>query len=90
MPMAHLTTIDNSRQAAYGYDQRVEAFGSLGMAASDNNTHRFNSVVATDQGYRQPPLEHFFLEALCAELPGPVGVLCRHGRARRTEPGLGC
>ncbi len=56
-----LTTIDNSRQAAYGYDQRVEAFGSLGMAASDN-THRFNSVVATDQGYRQPPLEHFFLE----------------------------
>jgi len=55
------TTIDNSRQAAYGYDQRVEAFGSLGMAASDN-THRFNSVLATDQGYRQPPLENFFLE----------------------------
>jgi myo-inositol 2-dehydrogenase/D-chiro-inositol 1-dehydrogenase len=31
-----LTTIDNSRQAVYGYDQRVEAFGSGGMAASDN------------------------------------------------------
>jgi len=56
-----LTTIDNSRQAAYGYDQRVEAFGSLGMAASDN-THRFNSVLATGQGFRQPPLENFFLE----------------------------
>jgi myo-inositol 2-dehydrogenase/D-chiro-inositol 1-dehydrogenase len=31
-----LTTIDNSRRAVYGYDQRVEAFGSAGMAASDN------------------------------------------------------
>ena len=28
-----ITTIDNSRQAVYGYDQRVEAFGSRGMAA---------------------------------------------------------
>lgn len=56
-----LTTIDNSRRAAYGYDQRVEAFGSNGKAASDN-THQFNSVLATDQGYRRPPLENFFLE----------------------------
>ena len=29
-----ITTIDNSRQAVYGYDQRVEAFGSEGMAAA--------------------------------------------------------
>ena len=56
-----LTTIDNSRRAAYGYDQRVEAFGSNGKAASDN-AHRFNSVLATEHGYRRPPLENFFLE----------------------------
>lgn len=56
-----LTTIDNSREAAYGYDQRVEAFGSKGMAASDN-VHQFNSVLATDHGYARPPLENFFLE----------------------------
>ena len=31
-----ITTIDNSRQAVYGYDQRVEVFGSGGMAMSDN------------------------------------------------------
>src|SRR5439155_6406063 len=31
-----MTVIDNSRQAVYGYDQRVEAFGSLGLAASGN------------------------------------------------------
>jgi len=31
-----ITTIDNSRRAVYGFDQRVEAFGSGGMAVSDN------------------------------------------------------
>ncbi len=35
--------IENCRQAAYGYDQRLELFGSKGMAQADNNfkdTHR--------------------------------------------------
>ena len=31
-----LTVIDNSRQATYGYDQRVEVLGGKGLAASDN------------------------------------------------------
>jgi len=31
-----LTTIDGSRRAVYGYDQRVEVFGSAGLAASEN------------------------------------------------------
>lgn len=56
-----LTTIDNSRKAVYGYDQRVEVFGSGGMAQSDN-FHQFNSRIATDSGFRRPPLEDFFLE----------------------------
>lgn len=56
-----ITTIDNSRQAVYGYDQRVEAFGSAGMAQSDNY-HQFNARIAGTQGERRPPLEHFFLE----------------------------
>ncbi len=30
--------IDNSRKAVYGYDQRVEVFGSEGMVAVANNT----------------------------------------------------
>jgi myo-inositol 2-dehydrogenase/D-chiro-inositol 1-dehydrogenase len=31
-------TIDNSRQAVYGYDQRVEVFGSGGMVRAENET----------------------------------------------------
>jgi len=33
-----LGMIDNSRKAAYGYDQRVEVFGSKGSAACSNDT----------------------------------------------------
>lgn len=60
-----ITTIDNSRKATYGYDQRVEAFGSNGMASSSNH-HEFSAVLATDQGFRQPPLQNFFLERYTA------------------------
>jgi myo-inositol 2-dehydrogenase/D-chiro-inositol 1-dehydrogenase len=60
-----LTTIDISRRAVYGYDQRVEAFGSGGMAQSTNH-HDANALVATAGGYRQPPLQNFFLERYTA------------------------
>lgn len=56
-----LTVIDNSRRSAYGYDQRVEAFGAKGMAASDNpivNT----GMTRTADGSRGAVLPHFFLE----------------------------
>jgi myo-inositol 2-dehydrogenase/D-chiro-inositol 1-dehydrogenase len=56
-----LTTIDNSRQAVYGYDQRVEVFGSRGMAASENPlTH--TAVVRTEAGTRSATLPYFYLE----------------------------
>jgi myo-inositol 2-dehydrogenase/D-chiro-inositol 1-dehydrogenase len=56
-----LTTIDNSRRAAYGYDQRVEVFGSAGVAASENPPAHTGSVL-TAEGSSGPPLHHFFLE----------------------------
>lgn len=59
------TLIDNSRQSAYGFDQRVEAFGSLGMAASENPPAHTGVVRAAD-GTRGEPLPHFFLERYLA------------------------
>jgi myo-inositol 2-dehydrogenase/D-chiro-inositol 1-dehydrogenase len=56
-----LTSIDNSRQAVYGYDQRVEAFGSAGMASSENPLAHAG-VVRTADGARSATLPHFFLE----------------------------
>jgi myo-inositol 2-dehydrogenase/D-chiro-inositol 1-dehydrogenase len=56
-----LTVIDNSRHAAYGYDQRVEAFGSEGMAAS-HNPLAHTGTKSTASGTMTPPLPHFFVE----------------------------
>jgi myo-inositol 2-dehydrogenase/D-chiro-inositol 1-dehydrogenase len=56
-----ITAIDNSRRAVYGYDQRVEVFGSRGMAASENPL-RHNGIARTADGTHTQPLPHFFLE----------------------------
>ena len=54
-------TIDNSRRAVYGYDQRVEVFGSLGVARADNELpHR--ASLADGQGVHEALPLHFFLE----------------------------
>lgn len=56
-----VTTIDNCRQAAYGYDQRVEAFGSAGVATSENHADH-HAVVRTAAGSYGATVPHFFLE----------------------------
>jgi myo-inositol 2-dehydrogenase/D-chiro-inositol 1-dehydrogenase len=56
-----ITTIDNSRQAVYGYDQRVEAFGSAGLAASENAvTH--TGIRRTAAGSIGSTIPYFFLD----------------------------
>ena len=56
-----LGIIDNSRKAVYGYDQRVEVFGSSGCVTVKNEAPN-NAELATDQGvYSEKPLL-FFLE----------------------------
>ncbi len=54
-------TIDNSRKAVYGYDQRVEVFGSGGMVATGNNTLDSN-VYSNAEGVQSALPLHFFLE----------------------------
>lgn len=56
-----ITTIDNSRQAVYGYDQRVEAFGSGGMAASENPLAH-TGIRRTAAGTTSPTIPYFFLD----------------------------
>lgn len=53
--------IDNSRQAVYGYDQRIELFGSEGMAKAGNvidSTTQYTSANAVSSG---TPM-YFFLQ----------------------------
>jgi myo-inositol 2-dehydrogenase/D-chiro-inositol 1-dehydrogenase len=66
--------ITNSREAAYGYDQRVEAFGSKGMAVSENR--RPHHMVQSGKGYtdRAAPLLHFFIERYREAFDAEIGA----------------
>jgi myo-inositol 2-dehydrogenase/D-chiro-inositol 1-dehydrogenase len=54
-------TIDNCRKAVYGYDQRVEVFGSEGMVQAHNNTTD-NDVYFNADGVQSARPLYFFLE----------------------------
>jgi myo-inositol 2-dehydrogenase/D-chiro-inositol 1-dehydrogenase len=79
--------IDNSRQAVYGYDQRVEVFGSKG-SASTGNWYPNATIISDAQNVRRDlPLNFFmdrytesyvaemraFIDAIVNNKPSPVG-----------------
>ena len=94
-----LGAIDNSRRAVYGYDQRVEVFGSEGQVVVGNRTSH-QAVYSNSQGEHGPLPLYFFLEryqeSYLAEMQAFVGsvmedspppVAGRDGR-RAVELGL--
>lgn len=54
-----LGSIDNSRKAVYGYDQRVEVFGSQGSARSENRFPDAVTVSTASTVQRGLPLNFF-------------------------------
>lgn len=62
MPSGCLCHINNSRRTSYGFDQRVEAFGSKGLLQTinqrDDNLLRWTNKATEAKA----PLKHFFLE----------------------------
>jgi myo-inositol 2-dehydrogenase/D-chiro-inositol 1-dehydrogenase len=56
-----LALIDNSRRACYGYDQRLEVFGSSGMAQINNLHHEHYQVLDSD-GSHGPRTMDFFMD----------------------------
>ena len=79
-------TIDNCRQAAYGYDQRVEILGSLGAIATENCYPNQVTVSTGSEVRKDLPLNFFmdryresfatemrcFVEAVIHDHPTPV------------------
>jgi myo-inositol 2-dehydrogenase/D-chiro-inositol 1-dehydrogenase len=80
--------IDNSRKAVYGYDQRIEIFGSGGMIQVENNQHHRNILYNENGIHQSLPLDFFmdryaesymgemsmFIDALVNDKPVPVGA----------------
>ncbi len=60
-----IAVIDNSRQAAYGYDQRAEAFGSKGQISVGNDTVS-TAVLSNAEGVISEKPLYFFLERYMA------------------------
>ena len=56
-----LCQISNSRRCAYGYDQRIEAFGENGMLRAGNQTAT-RVERASAEGFLREPALPFFLE----------------------------
>ncbi len=54
--------IINSRAASYGYDQRVELFGSKGMVLSDNRRHNQVTKHVSGATNVSAPLLDFFID----------------------------
>lgn len=83
-----LVNIDNCRKAVYGYDQRVEVFGSEGCAVASNDTDTNVSFLNGDAVTSDKPLFFFlerymqsfgdemkmFVDACLEDKPVPVGI----------------
>ena len=57
-----LCAVHCSRRAVYGYDQRVEAFGSEGMLISGNRAATAVESFSRDRAAARDPLLRFFIE----------------------------
>lgn len=60
-----LCQITNSRRCSYGYDQRIEVFGSGGLVRADNATST-SVEIADGAGFSTEPALPFFLERYAA------------------------
>jgi myo-inositol 2-dehydrogenase/D-chiro-inositol 1-dehydrogenase len=65
--------ITNSREAVYGYDQRVELFGSGGMVISENRRENLMSKHLPGATGVSAPLQHFFIERYAEAFNAEIG-----------------
>lgn len=80
-----LGVIDNSRRAVYGYDQRVEVFGSAGVVTVGNRTPHDAVISGASGVLAATPLYFFterYAEAYLSEMQAFVDAL----RERRAPP----
>lgn len=69
-------TIDNSRKAVYGYDQRVEVFGSTGSVASGNWYPDAVTVSSAENVRRGLPL-NFFMDRYLASYQSELAAFVK-------------
>lgn len=68
-----MATIVNSRTCAFGYDQRLEAFGSAGALSADNLTATAVRKASSDQTEAKSRVMDFFLDRYIAAYSAELG-----------------
>ena len=79
-----LGVVENCRQSAAGYDQRVEVHGRSGTLSVEN-TPRHGLVVADAQGSLRPPWPHFFEDRYVAAYEAELAAFSHAARRRRGD-----
>lgn len=81
-------TIDNSRKAAYGYDQRVEILGSDGAVATGNR-YPNETVISTGAAIRRDLPFHFFMDRYTESFTSELRAFVHAVREDRPTPVTG-
>ncbi len=81
-------TIDNSRQAAYGYDQRVEILGSRGSIGTQN-CYPNQAVISTASEIRRDLPLNFFMDRYTESFAAEVRAFVQAVRDDRPTPVAG-
>jgi myo-inositol 2-dehydrogenase/D-chiro-inositol 1-dehydrogenase len=81
-----IVTILNSRRCAFGFDQRIEAFGSNGMVISDNP--RQSGLLRFTEGHpgSPAPILEFFMERYGDSYAGEIRLFLECAREGRDMP----
>lgn len=85
-----LAVIDNCRRASYGYDQRVEAFGSMGQVIINNDTESSAVIFNKDGVHAEKPLLFFlerYMQAYVSEITEFVDCIIND---KEIEVGIDC
>ena len=80
-------TIVNSRKAVYGYDQRLEIFGSEGMVNADNNKHDSHTYYNAEGSHSALPLDFFmdrYTESYAIEIEAFVDAVVNNAEIPAT------
>ena len=83
-----MANIDNCRKAVYGYDQRLEVFGSAGMVKADNNFPDNHQHYSADGIHGSLPL-NFFLERYTASYLNEMSAFFKSVRTGEDLPVTG-
>jgi len=83
-----IATIDNSRQAAYGYDQRVEILGSAGKIETAN-CYPNQAVVSTGKEVRRDLPMNFFMDRYTESFAAELRAFVEAVRESRPTPVTG-